>query len=165
MVPEYGPAIFQKLNMPIPSKEYDPLTVPDREKDIINYIFKNKPTSCPLYVNLATWEKISGFEKNLYLIGLVLEYSTSNIDNIALLKNNFENNYALDYIKNSFEYDISSELVDGMNINYLPGIFKLYEHYSLSGDLNKAKRMKELGLIVAQKGGQEWLDKATQLLK
>jgi hypothetical protein len=101
----------------------------------------------------------------LYLVGLVLEYSSDNIDNIASLRNNFENNYSLDYIRNRFEYDISAELVDRMNINYLPGIFKLYEHYSQSGDLTNAKKMKDLGLIIAQKGGQGWLDKASSLLK
>jgi len=110
-------------------------------------------------------KQINEYEKNLYLVGLVLEYSTGNIDNIASLKNNFENNYALDYVRNRFEYDISAELVDRMNINYLPGIFKLYEHYTLSGDLTNAKKMKDLGLLIAQKGGQGWLDKAMTLLK
>jgi hypothetical protein len=175
MDPEYGKAFFKKINMPDPSHEYDPLTIGHREKNIIDFIFNNKPDSRSLYVGLPAWKQINGngtelnqinrYEKNLYLEGLVLEYSSENIDNIALLKNNFENNYELDYIKNRFEYDISSELVDRININYLPGIFKLYEHYKLSGDLTNAKKMRDLGLIIAQKGGQEWLDKASLLLK
>jgi hypothetical protein len=94
-----------------------------------------------------------------------LEYSNESIDNIALLKNNFENKYALDYLENRFEYDISAGMVDRTNINYLPGIFKLYEHYSLSGDIARAQKMKELGLIVAQKGGQDWYSKALSILK
>ena len=163
--PEYGNAVFKKLNMPDFSYAHKNGIPADREKDIVDFIFKNKPVSRPLYVGLPAWKKINGYEKNLYLAGLVLEYSTDNIDNIASLKNNFENNYALDYIKNRFEYDISAELVDRMNINYLPGIFKLYEHYTLSGDLNNAKKMKDLGLLIAQKGGQGWLDKASLLLK
>ena len=181
MDPEYGQAVFKKLNMPDASEEYAQEGIVHREKDIVNFIFKNKPASRSLYVGLPAWKQMSAskqtngyvsaskqineYEKNLYLVGLVLEYSTGNIDNIASLKNNFENNYALDYVRNRFEYDISAELVDRMNINYLPGIFKLYEHYNLSGDLTNAKKMKDLGLLIAQKGGQGWLDKAMTLLK
>jgi hypothetical protein len=173
MDPDYGKALFKKINLPDPSKIYDPLTIGHRQKDIVEYIFKNKSNSHPLYVGMPAWKYISEyvsdliapFEKNLYLIGLVLEFSNENIDNIASLKNNFENTYTLDYIRNGFEYDISAELVNKMNINYLPAIFKLYEHYTLSGDLTNAKKMKELGLFIAQKGGQDWLDKASLLLK
>ncbi|MGD0756316.1 MAG: hypothetical protein ABR927_14785 [Bacteroidales bacterium] len=181
MDPEYGEAVFKKINMPDASKIYDPSEIVHREKNIVDFIFKNKPASRSIYVGLPAWkqmseskktngyvyasDQINEYEKNLYLVGLVLEYSSDNIDNIASLRNNFENNYSLDYIRNRFEYDISAELVDRMNINYLPGIFKLYEHYSQSGDLTNAKKMKDLGLIIAQKGGQGWLDKASSLLK
>jgi hypothetical protein len=175
MDPEYGKSLFKKINMPDPSQEYDSSAIGHRERDLADYIFKNKPASRSLYVGLPAWKQINSnwtemnqtnsYEKNLYLVGLVLEYSSHNIDNMALLKNNFENNYEMDYIRNRFEYDISSELVDRININYLPGIFKLYEHYTLSGDLTNAKKMRDLGLLIAQKGGQEWLSKASLLLK
>jgi len=181
MDPEYGKAAFKRINMPDASQEYNPEGISHREKDIIDFIFKNIPESRSLYVGLPAWKQLSStkqsngyvsasrqineYEKNLYLTGLVLEYSTGNIDNIASLRNNFENNYTLDYIKNRFDYDISAELVDRMNVNYLPGIFKLYEHYSQSGDLTNAKKMKDLGLLIAQKSGQGWLDKALQILK
>jgi hypothetical protein len=119
----------------------------------------------PLYIVLPASKQIKGYEKNIYLVGLALEYSTENIDNIASLINNFENKYALNYLENTFVYDISSELANKMNINYLPSIFKLYEHYTLSGDLTNANKMKDLGLLIAQKGGQEWLNKASTILK
>ena len=161
----YRIMVFKKLNMPNFSKNYKDGSTSESEKDIIDFIFKNKPSSRSLYVGLPAWKQMKEYENNLYLEGLALEYSTDNIDNIALLKNNFENKYALDYVKNRFEYDISSDIVNSMNINYLPGIFKLYEHYTLSGDLTHAQKMKELGLLIAQKGGQEWLDKASQIFK
>lgn len=179
--PEYGKAIFRKINMPDASSVYDPLEIMHREKNIIDFVFKNKLASRSVYVGLPGWKQmvaskkttgyvsassqIYEYDKNLYLEGLVLEYSTNNIDNIALLRNNFENKYALDYLRNRFEYDISAEIVARININYLPGIFKLYEHYTQSGDLSNARKMKELGLSIAQKGGQDWLDKALTILK
>ncbi len=119
----------------------------------------------PVYIGLPAWKQLKDYEDNLYIVGLALEYSKSNIDNIAQLRNNFENNYALDYLSNRFEYDMSASMVDRMNINYLPAIFKLYEHYKISGDLNKANKLKVLGLNIAEKNNQEWIDKATSVFK
>lgn len=161
--PEYCEKVFKKLNIP-------PMTMKQSEglcssEDILNHILKNKPNGLPLYIGLPAWKQLKDDGKNFYLVGLALEYSTNNIDNLALLKNNFENKYALDYIKNSFVYDISNDLVNKENLNYLAGIFKLYEHYTLSGESSRAQKMKELGLLIAQKGGQDWLDKASSILK
>lgn len=161
----YRAIIFKKLGIPEFSKNYMDGATSESEKEIMEFIFKNKPSDRPLYIGLPAWKEMKEYENNLYLVGLALEYSKENIDNIALLKNNFENKYALDYIKNRFEYDISADIVNRTNINYLPGIFKLYEHYMLSGDITQAQKMKELGLLIAQKGGKEWLDKASQILK
>lgn len=161
----YRSLFFKKLNIPNFSKEYKDGSTSESEKDIVSYILKNKPASRPLYIGLPAWNQMKEYEKNLYLVGLALEYSTGNIDNIALMKNNFENKYALNYINNIFEYDISASIVERMNINYLPGTFKLYEHYTLSGDLTHAQKMKELGLLIAQKAGQEWYNKALVIFK
>jgi len=161
----YRKIIFKKLNVPNFSKEYKDGSTTESEKEIVDYLIKNSSKTLSLYIGLPAWKQMKEYENNLYLVGLALEYSTENIDNIALLKNNFENNYALDYIKNRFEYDMSASIVERMNINYLPGIFKLYEHYKLSGDLTHAQKMKELGLLIAQKGGKEWYDKALAILK
>lgn len=161
----YRNIMFRKLNIQLFTKEYPDGWSSESEKEIMDYIIKNKPQILPLYIGLPAWKQIKEYENNLYLVGLALEYSNESIDNIALLKNNFENKYALDYLENRFEYDISAGMVDRTNINYLPGIFKLYEHYSLSGDIAHAQKMKELGFIVAQKGGQDWYNKALSILK
>lgn len=167
-IPNYRAKLFNKLNIPDFNKPFpngsEGATSENTDK-VFNHILKNKPKDLSLYIGLPAWKKFKDFSQNFYLVGLALQYSLDNIDNIALLKNNFENKYALDYISNSLIYDISGEIADKMNINYLPGIFKLYEHYTLSGDLTHAKRIKDMGLIIAQKGGQEWLDKAMSILK
>jgi hypothetical protein len=162
---EYRENIFKKTGLPGFSKDFKEGATSESEKELMEFILRNKPATRPLYIGLPAWKQIKEYEKNLYLVGLALEYSMENIDNIALLKNNFENQYNLDYIRNRFEYDMSASIVERMNINYLPGIFKLYEHYTLSGELTLAQKMKELGLIIAQKGGQEWLNKASAILK
>jgi hypothetical protein len=163
--PEYRSKIFKKLNI-APYKGGSPEgATPTETENILKHIIKNKPSNLPLYVGLTAWKQFEKYSEKFYLVGLALEYSNANIDNIALLKNNFENIYALDYIKNSFMYDISNEIVNKTNLNYLPAIFKLYEHYTLSGDITHANKMRDLGLTIAQKGGQDWFDKAKSILK
>ena len=162
---EYRERMFRSAGLPGFAKVYKEGSTSESEKEIMEFILKNKPAGRPLYIGLPAWNHIREYENNLYLVGLALEFSTENIDNIALLKDNFENKYALDYIRNRFEHDMSASIVERMNINYLPGIFRLFEHYVLSGDLTHAQDMKELGLFIAQKGGQEWADKASAILK
>lgn len=162
---KYRKIMFKKLGLPSFSNEYEDGSTSVNIQELVDYIIENKPADNSLYIGLPAWKQMKEYEDNLYLIGLALEYTEENIDNIALLKNNFENKYALDYLNNSFAYDISAEMVDRININYLPGIFKLYEHYTLSGDLTQAQQMKELGLIIAKKGGQDWLNKAVSIFE
>ena len=162
----YQALMFKKIGLkPITIKNEDAPTS-QNEKIIIDYILKNiNINQHPLYIGLPAWKQLKEYESNLYLVGLALEYSKNNIDNIALLRNNFENNYALDYLSNRFEFDMSASIVDRMNINYFPAIFKLYEHYKISGDLNKANKLKFLGLQIAEKHNQDWIDKAKSVFK
>jgi len=164
-IKDYREKVFKSVNLPQLSAEFTDGSSEVNTELIKHHIIKNKPQNLPLYIGLPAWQAVKEYENNLYLEGLVLEYSSTNIDNLALLKNNFENKYALDYIKNRFVYDVSFEIVDDMNVNYLPAIFKLYEHYSHSGDLSQAQKMKELGLYIAAKKNQEWLNKANSILK
>jgi hypothetical protein len=164
-IPEYREQVFNKLNIQEFNKEFPDGATPESQKEIIDHIISHKPEGLPLYIGTPAWKQFKEYENDLYLIGLVLEYSKENIDNLALLKNNFENNYALDYISNQFNYDISRQIVKRTNVNYLPGIIKLYQHYKLSGDKEKAAQLKQLGLLIADKGGDEWKDKAAGILK
>ena len=167
-IPNYRAKLFKKLNIPDFNKPFpngSEGASTQNTDEVLNHIIKNKPKELAIYIGLPAWKQFKDNSQNFYLVGLALQYSLDNIDNIALLKNNFENKYALDYLENALIYDVSSDVANKMNINYLPGIFKLYEHYTLSGDLTHAKKMKDLGLLIAQKGGQEWLDKANSIFK
>lgn len=165
LIPEYRKVLFRKLNIPELNKEYPKGSTAQSQEEIINHIFKNKPQNLPLYVSTPAWKQFKEYEKDLYIVGLVLEYSTETVDNIALLKNNFEHKYDLDYIENQFNYDISRGIVNRNNVNYLPGIIKLYNHYKLSGEEENAQKMKELGLYIADKGGDGWKEKAVEVFK
>jgi hypothetical protein len=164
-IPEYRNLMFKKLGIPLLEKEYPDGASQESEKEIIDYIITSKPDSLPLYISTSAWKQFDKYEKDMYIIGLVSEYSKENIDNIALLKNNFENNYALDYITNQFNYDIGRTMVARTNVNYLPGIIKLYQHYVLSGDKEKAGQYMKLGMTIADQVGGEWKDKAAEIFK
>jgi hypothetical protein len=144
---EYRNSIFKKLNIKPYDKNYGNDYSENNMKEMIDYIISNKPQELPLYFGLNCSESLKkNFEDNLYMVGLVLEYSEKNIDNVAILKNNFDNKYLLDYIKIQFtndSYDMS------LNANYIHGISLLYDHYKLSGDVTKMMEMKELGLKIA----------------
>lgn len=159
LIPEYRNRKFKELNI----KQVPSTTVFNKYEEVAEYILINKPKDLPMYIATTSWTSFSKFEDNLYLEGLVLEYSEENLDNIAILSNNFENNYALDYIMHKFDYDMSTSIINRFNINYLPGIIKLYRHYTLSGEKEKALKYKELGLFIAEKAGNEWKNKTTKI--
>jgi hypothetical protein len=164
--PDYQLLMFNKVGMKNLGKNYSDGSNSKSENEIVDYIIQNlNLEQHPLYIGLPAWKQLKEYENSLYLVGLALEYSKNNIDNIAILRNNFENNYALDYLSIRFEYDMSASIVDRMNINYLPAIFKLYEHYKISGDINKANKLKFLGLQIAEKSNQDWIDKAKSVFK
>lgn len=84
-----------------------------------------------------------------------MKYSEKRMDNIAILRQNFQEKYALDYLRASFVHDVSQHLVNHTNMNYLPALIKLYEHYKLSGEEHKAKEMKHLGALILTAVGKK----------
>ncbi len=163
--PEYRQKIFKALNIPAYTEgNKDDLTDED-DKAIIRHIIENKPDDLPLYISTPAWKQFTEYDNELYIVGLVFKYSKENIDNIALLKKNFEKNFALDYLMHQFNYDISHNIVNRNNVNYLPGIIKLYQHYKLSGEEEKADKYKELGMLIADKGGPYWKEKAAEIFE
>jgi hypothetical protein len=142
---EYRNAILKRLGIKLLDQKFVGEWA-ENDKKIIEYIIANKSDELPLYFGLECGESLKKtFEDKLYMVGLALEYSEENIDNMAILKNNFENKYLLDYIKIQFTNDSYDVSVDG---NYMHGISCLYDHYKLSGDLTKVVEMRELALTI-----------------
>lgn len=143
---EYRNSIFKKINIKPFNKDFGNDFSESNMKDMIDYIITNKPKELPLYFGLNCSDSLKkNFEDNLYMVGLVLEYSEENIDNVAIMKNNFDNKYLLDYLKMQFTNDSYDKSLNG---NYLHGISCLYDHYKLSGNLTKVKEMRGLALLI-----------------
>lgn len=117
-----------------------------------------KTTKRPVYFALTAYpEYLSLIREDLYTVGLVSRYSAKRLDNIALLKKNWEN-YHLDYLDFSTydeEYLFNKQLLQQLNMNYITPAVVLYEHYILAGDREDAERMSQFALRIARAGGQE----------
>lgn len=155
-IKEYREKIFNELG--IGDMDVDPDIHPKQFKEkIVEAMSKNK-NKFPVYLALTAAScdaYTDSIENDLYLTGLSYLYSNQSIDNIALLKKNVEQSYALDYIDKPFYNEISTDQVKSVNTNYLVPMIKLYQHYKTSGDLAKQKWMKEKLILISKDTDQE----------
>lgn len=144
LVDSYRQSAFAKAGIsPIDLKwenfeSYDKLT----EALYVHMISDLKDRS--LYFGMGFNTENKDFLKDkVYNVGLAWKYSEDKFDNIAVMKKNFEKVYLLDYLKQSFESDISQGVVNHMSSNYLAAMLVLYNHYLESEDA-KAEALKSL---------------------
>lgn len=143
----------------IPAFDYEKFkkdykTEMDYPQAIIRHIIKN--TKRPIYMaSTLSSEYYKEYEKDLYLTGLAFKYSESDMDNMALIRKNYEKNFLLDYLKINFTNDLSESVVAQTNMCYLPALSKLFEHYGLSDETEKQNEVKKLALKIANAAGKE----------
>jgi hypothetical protein len=84
---------------------------------------------------------------------LANKYSKKGIDNFALLKNNIEDKFRLDYLN----YDWYTEDFPGESImkvlhtNYVVPFVLLAEHYKTGGQSEQANKLKNMAILIAEK--------------
>lgn len=147
----YRNMIFEKYDIPAMEKPW----VEDSEffKMLSFHMLQN--TKRPAYISPAIPSSLRGVQsENLYLTGMAFKWSPEEFDNVAMMKNNFENKFLKDYLMIDLENDISKDVVNNLNLNYLPAFLKLYRHYEESGEVTKGNQMKTLLKKVAEKGGK-----------
>lgn len=152
---EYREKKFEENQIP-------PLTFKNDSDKIDKNLFKhliNNVTNRPIYVSIFTdWKVYKGYENKMYFVGLSMKYSAKPFNNIAVLKNNIENKYMLDFLKRTFYNNPSADVCKMMNAGYIGAFIKLSDYYKQSGEPEKAKRMKDFAKTVAQNSGYtQWL--------
>jgi hypothetical protein len=90
-----------------------------------------------------------------FLVGLAYKISDSRFDNIAVIRKNFEQSFALDYLKNGFYMEKYPDAIKELNNDYLVPMLHLYDHYTYAGEHEKADRLKELVFKISEKGDQK----------
>ncbi|PBQ34158.1 hypothetical protein CNR22_21090 [Sphingobacteriaceae bacterium] len=153
---DYREKLFQELGLtkwekPAGSKVADADHEHDRNT-IITHIASNSK-NYPLYLALTTAcddKYTKAIQEKLYLTGLAYLYSKEPIDNIALLKNNVEHQYAFDYLDKPFYHEISPDIVKMVNGNYIVPLLTLYDHYKLAGENLKSEWTKSKLLTISK---------------
>jgi hypothetical protein len=150
-VDSYRKKLFEEKGIPV--DDFKALERPEQQR-IIQHLITN--SGRPVYFATTLYGRYyEAFKKDLYLVGLAFKYSKESFDNIAVIRNNYERNFFMDYVNMNFTNDISQSIVDRMNMGYLPMLVKLNEHYTLSGELEKEASVKKLGLFILRKGDPE----------
>jgi len=129
-------------------------------QEVCKYLAQNYP-DFPVYFALTVYEEhFKPLKDDLYIVGLAYQYSPKRIDNIAVTKKNLENNFRLDYLKYDWYNDLypGTNLMNTLQLNYVPGMMMLVEHYQTSGQQEKVQYWKNLATELAKRAGREqWI--------
>jgi hypothetical protein len=155
-VDEYRNLIFNKLN--IPSLALSIMESKESEYDknvakIFKHIIENQKSVYAAASAVHSFEK--DYESELFLTGLAYKFSKENIENTAIIRRNYEKRYLLDYIKQSFSFNIGDQISNEFNSMYLPSMLKLYNSYKESEEFTKLKDLEALILMISEKSGQK----------
>jgi hypothetical protein len=115
---------------------------------------KNRPVYFGLTIE-PNWLKL--VSENLYVVGLANKYSEKRIDNIALLKKNWEA-FHLDYLNNDFydeNYIFNEQRLPEFNLNYVVPAKLLFDHYTASGESFKAETFKNFAVKIGADAKRE----------
>jgi hypothetical protein len=109
----YRDSIFKIIGVQVPKK----FTI-QGDSDIVKLIIKNSK-KIPVYLAVSiNPDCTKPIDENLYLTGLAYEYSEESIDNLAVMRKNFEQNYLFDYVTRPLYKDISEYWTNLSNQNY-----------------------------------------------
>lgn len=154
--PNYRDRLFKELGVP----SYQATEI-QTEEDIIQkqyrlliHLIKN--SSLPVYFGIAVMDDLrQKFDEQLYLTGLAFLHFDKTIDNVAILRNNFENKFRKDDLFQPLSYDKSQSVINHINMNYIPLLVMLYQNYLSSGSTDKANAVKQLCLTIAERNNSK----------
>jgi formylglycine-generating enzyme required for sulfatase activity len=139
--PTYRNAIFQELNLPA--------LMSNKKPDIVQHLSQSNQKRA-LYLGVSISKGlVKSYEEELYIVGLAFRHSTDAFDNIGALVDNYEQHFLLDYLKTDLNYDLSQDIVDQTNVNYLPAFLILHDYYQENKEWDKANQIKNLSLKIA----------------
>ncbi|WP_157491640.1 hypothetical protein [Flammeovirga sp. SJP92] len=126
---------------------------------IVTYIIEQSKSTYQIYFGCGTdiqlFEKL-GIKENMYLTGVVFQYSEEALDNLSLAIDNFENRYNLDYLMTNYQFHPHDAIIQKyLNATYIPGLNKLKKHYATVEDQRKAEKYNQLMHQIAVNSGRQ----------
>lgn len=139
LLPDYRSQLFKKLGIPEMSQK-DPTM-----EEVAEYVMK-KSGSHDVYISASAFGcfESDSILKNMYLTGLAYKYSAETLDNLSLIRRNFEKRYALDYLTVQFSTHRMDAIAKRFNVFYIAPLVKLYCMYTDSEELSKQEEVAAL---------------------
>ncbi|MBL8027647.1 MAG: hypothetical protein JNL74_14595, partial [Fibrobacteres bacterium] len=124
---------------------------------------KIKRQNVDLQINFSnTINNIEAIENNLYNIGVTSVFAVKPIDNIALLRRNFETRYRLDYLYYDWYDGKQNSVSFSTDVGYVYPLLVLMRHHKMTGELEKVQNWKALATRILERTGNQ---KSMALLK
>jgi len=125
------------------------------QNKLFQHIFSNKKGYSVYVSGTAIFQFQNQFSDKLYLTGLSYKYSETSINSISVIRRNYEKRYLLDYLDQTFSFNIANNRGDQMNSVYLAPFVKLYNHYKETEEIEKMNVIKKYIINISKKSGQE----------
>ena len=164
---DYRATVFKKLGIPKPSKKQTQFqSLSDYADYLAAYILKTSKR--PAYISAGTpiqFFRDQGIKDNIYLVGNALKYAQKDFDNTAIIKQNIEEKYFLEYLLNNFQQHPEDEIVKTqMNLTYLPAFVHMKKHYQKKKKTQKVDFYNRLIERIASESGRKeevlkWFEK------
>ena len=136
-------------------------------KQLISSIKKKYP-EVSIHVAPTVYENYKkNIKDKLYITGPVYTYNENQLDNLALIKRNLEQNLRLDYLEYDWynEQHVSQPLIERCNLNYIPSFIELAKMYKSKGDKNLSNYWKDKAIRLAKKINDEELIKRVKKME
>lgn len=141
---DYDTINKQKITLIPEDEQLEPL------KSVIN-------TGIPVYFsNRIINETLHSFGDKLYIHGLTYRYSDQPVNYIFKIKENYEKNYSLDFIKHDISPTLSDFYEQSLYYMYYPSALKLYEFYKEKEMYLQQQEMKKFIQVLSEKSGKEF---------
>ncbi len=135
----------------------------ENEKDNNFYRVKNSyfdtllATNIPIYFSNIFLSDFKYFEDKIYLHGLTYRYRSQPVNYIYKIKENYEKNYSLDYIKHDISPNPTDNYDQSLYYMYYPSALKLYQFYKEKELYVQQQEMKKFIQVLAEKSGKDFI--------
>ncbi len=129
---------------------------PEKQDELYKHILNNT-AGIPAYVSVSAIRQFNDkpIMDELFLTGLAYKYCESSLDNMSLIRRNYEKRFLTDHLQMSFSPHVADERAVQFKSLYLPMLIKLYKHYKVSEEKEKETTLLALIQKIGQETGKE----------
>ena len=159
----YMDTLFSRIGLKEKSKKLDTI---GRTLESLNENFKQTKlkhiktilnAKIPIFITNTAISTFNDFSDKLYIHGLTYRYSKQPANYIYNIKDNYEKNYSLDYIKHDISPNPTDNYEQSLYSMYYPSALKMYEYYKEKGQFPQQQDMKKFIQVLAEKSGKDFI--------